>query len=221
MRHGVLFSVFALTSFSFGADSVPDLKPQMLVKKEMMLEDSFSKPLAADWKVAKGSWVVENGSITGKELAADMHGAVMRRDMVGDCYIIQAEVQLNGTKAISFSFNYAKGHLGRVRLTPKGVVLSKDDQDGKKGPDKAEVIGKLDFAFQQETWYTVMIEVHKKEMMVQLSDKVVYGSHEKLDQKTANFGLTVAGESAKYRNLKVWQAEIDPTWEKKRANFQK
>jgi hypothetical protein len=47
------------------------------------------------------------------------------------------------------------------------------------------------------------------------------GSHEQLAAAKLNVGLTVAGQSAGFRNLKIWEATVNPDWNTVKAALPK
>ncbi len=50
-------------------------------------------------------------------------------------------------------------------------------------------------------------------MLGKVDDLVAYGSDPLLAGEKANFGFTISGESASFRNLKVWDATQNPQWD--------
>ena len=98
--------------------------------------------------------------------------------------------------------------------------MTKDDHD-KDGPDKAQVFGALKAELKPGVWQTVRMEIVGDRMLGKVGDVVAFGSHEQLAGPKSNFGLTVAGESASFRNFKLWEATPNPDWEKVKASLPK
>ncbi len=201
------------------ADSA-DLKPVMTERGKLLVSDDLDKPFGKEWKAAKGKWEVADGAMRGAERKEDMHGAVTRYDVAFNNGIIQFSFKLDGARASSLSLNGAKGHIGRVLIRPNGFTVQKDDQDGKNGPDKGVVLNTCEITIKPGEWHTMLFEVQGKEMLATLDGKhTAYGEHEALDKPKANVGLTVAGESVSFKNLRVWEATPNKEWEKLREKY--
>ncbi len=57
----------------------PKLAPLMSTPGASLINDTFADSLPTAWKAGKGTWVTRGGVLRGTELAADEHGAVVRR----------------------------------------------------------------------------------------------------------------------------------------------
>lgn len=202
--------VLALAGLTAAADPAPaPVAPTtlMLVPGKVLLDDPLAAPLGKEWKVGKGKWEVTDGAIRGAELKDDMHGAVVRRDLAMKDSIIAFSFKLDGTKQISLSLNGTKGHVSRVRVTPTSLVVQKDDQDGKNGPDKAAVLDTVTTDIKPGAWHTLVVELRGADVLATLDGKhTAYGAHDAINKERANLGLTVAGETASFKGLKVWDA---------------
>jgi hypothetical protein len=161
-----------------------------------------------------------DGAIRGSELKADMHGAVTRHAMPFRNVVLQYAFKLEGARQTTLSINLAKGHLCRVLINPSGFTVRKDDSDKKSGPDKAVILETRNVPIKPGAWHTLVIELHGKEMLASLDGKeVAFGEHPALDVDKANFGLTVAGESVSFKDLRVWEALPNKTWETTKAKL--
>jgi len=201
----------------------PSIPPLMSVPGKLLYSDDFSKPFGKQWRVGKGKWEVVDGVMRGAELTSDMHGAVARHEMPFDNVIIQFSVKFDGAKSTSLSINKSNGHLSRVRITPSDLTVQKDDQDGKKGSDKALVLDSRKVKLAPGEWHTVLVELQGTEIVASLDGKTVaFGTHGSIEGPKANFGLTVAGEAVSFKNLRVWDASASKNWpatrEKLRTN---
>ena len=194
-----------------------DPKTIMTQRGKLLLQDDFSSSIDKDWKKAKGKFEVTGGSLRVAELKEDMHGAVMRYKLpVGASLVFQYDFKLDGAKSTTLSLNATKGHLCRVSITPTSFNLRKDSTD-KNVTDKAAVLDQRKFESKTGTWHTLVAELQGKEMLATIDgENLIYGKHDKIDQLKANFGLTVAGESVSFKNLRVWEGQPNPTWETER-----
>ncbi len=90
------------------------------------------------------------------------------------------------------------------------------------GPDKAVKFQTSKVDLQPNAWHTLVVELNGPEMVATLDGKEVsLGAHEMLDVEKANFGFTIAGQSAKFRNLTVWEATPQKDWAQTKAKLLK
>jgi hypothetical protein len=193
-----------LTSAAEPADPAAKSEPKtiMVAPGKVLLDDPLNTSLAKEWKIGKGKWELADGA----ELKDDKHVAVIRRNVDMKDAVIAFQFKLDGTKTISLSLNGAKGHICRVRITPKGVSLHKD-QDKKIGPESAAVLDAVTTDIKTGEWHTLVTEFRGSDFLATLDGKqTAYGSNEAVGQDKANLGLTVAGETASFKGLKVWEA---------------
>lgn len=206
-----LLPIAALTSATvLAAEDLP--KTLMTERGKQLYSEDFAALDAKTWHVAKGKWEIAGGGLKGVEVKSDNHPAVIRRQFSFKDAVIQFDVQVNGCRQTTFSINEAKAHLARALFTPAGFAAQKDDQDH-AGPDKAVRFATVAAPMKPGGWHTVVIEFLGEEMVTTMDGKTIAGTHPALDREKANFGFTVAGESASYRNLRVWEAKPNPAWE--------
>ncbi len=187
----------------------------------LMFADDLTQAPAQPWRVAKGSWTLVEGAVQVRELQSDMHGAVARRPAPQANFIVQYDFKLDGTKRTTLSINDAKGHCCRVLLDPAGLALQKDSHDQNK-TDKAAILDRQPTDIAPGKWHTLLVEILGAEMVASLDGKqVVFGSHPSIDVPKKDIGLTVAGESASFRNLRVWEARPNSAWEATKAALAK
>ncbi len=191
----------------------------MCERGKLLFSDDLNQPLAKHWKAAKGKWEVVGGAMQGSELKADMHGAVMRTNVPLKNVVIQYSFKLQGAKTTSLSINDAKGHNSRVLITLTGFSVRKDDHDH-DGPDKAALLQATKTPIAADQWHTLVIEISGPELVARLDGKhVALGSHESINVDKTNLGLTVAGESVSFKNLRVWEATPKADWPATKAKL--
>lgn len=210
MSRALLLPLLATVAAGLASAAEPaaQSRPQtvMVTPGKLLLDDPLSAAPAKEWKVGKGKWEAADGAVRGAELKADMHGAVMRRNVSFKDAVVAFSFKLDGTKQISLSLNAAKGHVSRVRVTPKGLFVQKDDQDGKNGPDTAAVLGTVAVDVAPGRWHALVAEFRGPDILATLDgEHTAYGSNDAIAKEKANIGLTVAGESASFKGLKVWE----------------
>ena len=200
---------------AFAADA-----PLLGVPGKLIYENTLAaKP--EGWTSAKGKWEAAEGALCGAEQEADHHGAVIRKTMPLKDFIIQFEVRLDGARGTSLSINDPKGHLARISVAPGNVRVAKDDHDH-EGPDKAVTFGLLKADLQPGTWHSVRMEIVGSTLVGCVDDNIaVCGTHEQLCVEKSNLGFTVAGQTASFRNLKIWEATPNPAWDSVKASLPK
>ncbi len=199
----------------------PTSEPRTLLTErgKLIFSETFTQPLGKDWQTNKGKWEVVDGAIRGSELKADMHGAVTRHSLPAQNVVIQYSFKLEGAPATSLSINDDKGHCCRVAINANGFSLNKDSHD-KNQTDKSAVLEKKTVAIKPGQWHTLVIEIQGPEMVASLDgEHVAFGSHESINVKKKNLGLTVAGESVSFKDLRVWEAQPNKDWEKTRSKL--
>jgi hypothetical protein len=175
-------------------------------------DDLNSMPIPA-WVSPKGKWESDNGALRGAEKPEDKHGAVNRhKEALGNA-VIQFSAKLDGCKMVTLSINDAKGHLCRLLIRPDGFTLQKDDHDH-DGPDKAAVFQVVKAPVETGKWHTFTLEMLGREMLASMDGQYVgFGAHEAIETPKADIGLTVAGQSACFKELKIWEALPNKGWD--------
>jgi hypothetical protein len=199
-----------------------DSQPKTLLAergKSLLSDDLAQAPDGKAWKAAKGKWEVVSGGLQGSEIPADKHGAVTRHALEFKDAVIQFDIKFNGAKSTSLSINDAKEHVARVILGPTGFTVQKDDHDH-DGPDKAVPFGRRNVKLAEGEWHTVVVEIVGDTMLASVDgSNPTFGSNELIATPKANLGFTVAGQSASFRNLRVWEATANKDWAKTKATI--
>lgn len=220
MRGTLLAAGLVLVSLNVqAADPKADPATLMAERGKVLFQEDFARPLSPEWRSAKGKWEIADGALRGAERKVDMHGAVTRHALPYRNVVIQYSFKLDGTRQTSLSINDAKGHCCRVVINPTGFTVQKDSHD-KNVTDKAAVLQRVETPIKPGEWHTVVVELLGKEMLARVDGgPVAYGANDTIDVDKANFGLTVAGEAASFKNLRVWEALPSKTWESTRAKL--
>ena len=199
-----------------------DDKPKTLLAeagKPIYAEAFSGSTIPEGWRAAKGKWEPGDGALKGTELKADMHGAVIRKPVKFKDVVIAFDVKLDGAKMATFGINDAKEHVARMLFNATGFTVQKDDHDH-DGPDKAMVFGKVAAPLKAGEWHSAVIEIVGDTMLGTLDGQnATFGSAELIATEKANIGLTVAGESASFRNLRMWEASPNKEWAATKAKL--
>jgi hypothetical protein len=188
--------------------------PVMTTAGAALATDSFAAALPKPWNAGKGTWTVEGGVVTGLELAADKHQAVVRRPLAFKDAIISFSFRLDGARQISLSINDAKGHLCRLIVDPRGFTLRKDDNDKDKGADKPITFSRVAMTLAPNEWHHAVVELQGSEVVAQVdgATKIAIGENPMLDRAKTNFGFTVAGGPAQFRDISIVAAKPREDW---------
>jgi hypothetical protein len=152
----------------------PTTEPLMATPGTLIYASELNE-IDDEWKAAKGDWKVVDGVLSGTELAADDHGAVMKRAIPVKDVIIEYDVMLGATKGTSFSIDDANDHVCRVSISTTGFIAQKDDNDH-EGADVAKPFNRVSVELDADEWHTVRIETLGEEMLAQIGDDVSLGS---------------------------------------------
>ena len=222
MRFGILPAVFLglfplMTWADSPANGNPEPKTVMAAKGNVILNEPFSKTLGPEWKIAKGTWAVADGSLKGTENPTDMHAAVLRHDLKLHDLVATYSFRFDGGKMTAFSLNDPKGHVCRVSITPTGFSLAKD-KPNKNSEVKGKTLDKVAMAPGQ--WYTITVELCGDDFVAAVDDThVAFGSAEGLDIDKSNFGFPIAGAGVSLKDLTIWQATAKADWEQTKVKL--
>ena len=204
---------------AFAADESSEPKTLLAERGKLLLSDDLNAAPSKEWHVAKGKWEVVDGAWHAEELPADMHPGVIRHQMKFQDAIFQFSFKLDGAKQITLSINDEKEHLCRVLIRPNGFTVQKDSHDHNVS-DKAVVFKNITTPINPGEWHTIVVEILGQEMLASLDgDKVGFGAHELIGTQKANFGLTINGQSASFKNLRVWEALPNKNWTETKAKL--
>ena len=215
-----LLFVIAVINFPLLAGAPKDAPVTWMLKPgRALLSDDLNQPFGKEWIDGKGKWeVVDGAHAATPKLPADDHGAVKRRLVRFDTGVIAFSFKLDGAKTISLSLNATKGHICRVLITPVGFSIVKDKD--KITSAKKVVVDICKVAVTPKEWHTMVIEVQGKELIARLDNKyVAYGGHKDIAVVKGNVGLTVAGESASFKNLRVYEGTPLDSWASQKAKL--
>jgi hypothetical protein len=216
-RRSSLQLIFAAAAASFGvttfaADASNEPKTLLAERGTLLFSDDLNAAPSKEWRIAKGKWEAVDGAVQGEELPEDKHAGVMRHQLKFQNAIFQYSFKLDGAKQTTLSINDEKEHVCRVLIRPNGFTVQKDDHDH-DGPDKAVVFKTIASPIKEGEWHTVVVEILGQEMLASIDgDKVGFGAHELIGTQKANFGLTINGQKASFKNLRVWEALPNKSW---------
>jgi hypothetical protein len=212
-------ATIAFAPIANAEDTSGEPKTLLAERGKLLLSDDLNAAPSNEWRIAKGKWEAVDGAVQGQELPADMHPGVMRHQLKFQNAIFQYSFKLDGAKQTTLSINDEKEHVCRVLIRPNGFTVQKDDHDH-DGPDKAVVFQTIATPIKPGEWHTVVVEILGQEMLASIDgDKVGFGAHELIGTQKANFGLTINGQSASFKHLRIWEALPNKNWAETKAKL--
>ena len=102
-------------------------EPMLSERGKLLFSDDFNgSALAAGWGGKPGNWEIANGAAKASERAEDKHAAVRRHPLAYHDAIFEFSFRLDGARMLALSINNKDGHVCRLILGPKGMVLQVD-----------------------------------------------------------------------------------------------
>ena len=195
-------SALLLIFLAFAATSEPALSE----RGKLLFSDDFNgAALAAGWGGKPGNWEIAGGAAKASERPEDKHAAVRRHPLAYHDAIFEFSFRLDGARMLALSLNNKNGHVCRLILGPKGMVLQVDKPNAKSDL-KPERLATLDTPVEAGKWHTAVVEVHGKRMTAQLDAKqTVSGESARVDTDKTDFGFPVGGVSASLDYVRIYE----------------
>lgn len=189
-----------------------DMQPLMVQRGASWLDEAFAGALDTNnWKVAIGSWKIENGTLVGTERPEDHHPAVIKTPFSNIVAVAQFSFMLKGDARLHFGLNDAGGHNSSIQIRPDAVVMNKN-ADRKNPRTYAPILDETGAALAPDIWHTMLVELNGAEMLARVDDKLfVCGAHPGINKEKTDMALAVSG-AAVFRNVKLWHATPSPDW---------
>jgi len=189
------------------AEKDSKLKPTLVKSGKLVLTETFSRrKLGKQWIVNKGNWATADGVVVGREKAADHHAAVLTCKVPNHDSAIQLSFKLSDAKFFHLSFNRKRGHLFRVMITPRNIVL-RTDKPTHKSTTKPVTLAKAKAMFRPDRWYTLLVEVRGDRVVVTTDNGIsLTGTHPSLDIDKPNYRFVMRGKSFQLDDVKIWQS---------------
>jgi hypothetical protein len=172
------------------------------IAEDQNFDDATELPKG--YRAVKGEWKVIDGALTGAELKADEHAAVLNFGGKNTDSKISFRVRFNGAKFFHLSLNHAKGHLFRVILDPKlGLSINKD-KDKKDPESKVIKLGSREGEISVGEWHDITVIISGKSVSAKIDDgQAVEVSHPGLAMEKTGYRLIVRGKSVAVDDIKV------------------
>ena len=199
----------------------PEPKVWMALKGPLLWEESFAGgAYSKEWSKYKGNYVVEKEQLKVAEVAGDGHLPTMTRNFKESNVILQFAFKFEGAKWLGVQLDDAtndakKEHVAQLTIQPDGFRIEK--MTGFGATTKNTVLDQKKVKFDPGTWHTIVWEIQGDEMVATVDDKdMVLAKADGMTLVRSRLQLVSSGEWAWYDEIKVWKAEADPKWAKKR-----
>ncbi len=200
----------------------PDPKVWMALKGPLLWEETFAGgAYSKEWSKYKGNYVVEKEQLKVAEVAGDGHLPTMTRTFKESDVILQFAFKFEGAKWLGIQLDDAtndakKEHVAQLTIQPDGFRIEK--MTGFGATTKNTVLDQKKMKFDPGTWHTLVWEIQGDEMVATVDDTaMVLAKADGMTRVRSRLQLVSSGEWAWYDEIKVWKAEPDPKWAKKRA----
>jgi hypothetical protein len=171
----------------------------------LLFSDSFSgSEMEKGWGGKPGKWEMADGAVKVSEVPEDKHAAVRRHPLQYHDAIFEFSFEFDGARAIGLSLNNKGGHVCRLTINAKGLILQAD-QPNAKSELKAARIAASTMPVESGKWHKVVVEVHGAKMIAQIDDAPpISGENPRVDVDKTDLGIPVGGVSAKIKDVKVY-----------------
>jgi len=172
---------------------------------KLLFSDDFSGPaMDKGWAGKPGKWEMVDGSAKVSELPEDKHAAVRRHPLAYHDAIFEFSFEFDGARMIGLSLNNKGGHVCRLTVNAKGMILQAD-QPNAKSDVKAARIAASTAPVEPGKWHKVVVEVRGAKMIAQIDDAApISGENPRVDVDKVDFGIPVGGVSARIKDVKVF-----------------
>ncbi len=182
-----------------------------VVLGELLHQNAFEEMISGDtgWVHGNGLWSVENGELTGKEDPAQNHvAAAVWRAPLKDVVVL-AECKFSGSSSIQYRFDADQGHLGGFSIEPenKRIVIPRQNYT-RSDATPPTWLGSAPHEIEQDKWYPVILQSIGDTWTIYFDGEVYRGTDPSCAMEKSSFGFIVAGESASFRHLSIWEASM-------------
>lgn len=192
-------------------------KPGKLLFSEDLRENPYdrdkkNKTTRGAWQSGLGRWEIKDGVLVGAEKAEQKHGAMLtKQGLRFHNAAVQVAFRLDGARAFTLDANSAAiGRILAVTVTSTSLKL----QRSVGGGDKMEVLDTVKLKLEPGTWHVLLLEMQGNEVAASIDGKdVALGAGEGIDVDKTSVQFRVGGESAAFKDLRVWETTPSDTWE--------
>lgn len=219
LLHAVAATTGALLTLALQASEPPAPKTLLTERGKLLLADDLDRPLGPDWKPNRGTWAIVDGALRGTERKEDNHAAVLRRALKGHDFVYQFSFKFDGASRIGLNVDETGGHCCLAAITPQGFTVIRAARANDKN-DKRVLLDTDRTPIKPGDWHTLVFEVQGKSVLASVAGTAVaFGDHAAIDVDKGSFAISVSGDSASFKNFRVWEATPSKDWEATRTRL--
>ena len=199
-----------------------DPKTWMSLRGPLLWEEHFENgAYSKEWSRYKGNFVVEKGQLKVAEVPTDGHLPTLVRGFKESNVVIQFAFKFEGAKMLGFQLDDAshedkKEHVAQITIQPDGFRVER--MTGFGPTTKNQWLDQKKAKFDAGAWHTMVFEIVGDEMTATVDDETIaLGKSEGMPPVRTRVQFVSAGEWAWFKDIKVWKAEPDPKWSRKKA----
>jgi hypothetical protein len=200
----------------------PDPRPLMALRGALQWSEPFAGGAwSKDWSLYKGRFVVEKDQLKVAENPADGHLPTMTRSFKESNLILQFAFKFEGAKWMGVQLDDAsddarKEHVAQLTIQPDGFRLER--MTGFGPTTRNTVLERKTMKFEPGTWHTIVWEILGDEMVATVDGReTAIAKADGMTRTRTRLQLVSSGEWAWFDEIKVWKAEPDATWPRKKA----
>ena len=183
-----------------------DAKSLLVQPGKVVAQPDLKSPLGDEWSVRKGTWEPKDGELVCAEVPADKHAAVLWHQVGLQSAVIECEFQLDGGKVFIIGCDSAKGHVGRLVITPKLAKIS-EDVTMVNGKHAGSTLGQTVLDLKPGQWYSARFEWTGDKMAARVDGKEIRGKHENLATPKTRWWFAVGGAKVHVKNIKACEGK--------------
>ncbi|MBI5396403.1 MAG: hypothetical protein HZA91_14000 [Verrucomicrobia bacterium] len=183
-----------------------DAKSLLVQPGKVVAQPDLKQPLGKEWSVRKGTWEAKDGELVCAEVPADKHSAVLWHQVGLQSAVIECEFQLDGGKVFIIGCDSAKGHVGRVTITPKLARIT-EDASAVKGKTPPKTLAEAALDLKPGQWYSARLVWTGDKMAACVAGKEIRGQHANLAAPKARWWFAVGGAKVHLKNVKACEGK--------------
>jgi hypothetical protein len=170
-----------------------------------VLESSLADDPAAPFKVTRGTWKAHDGGLWGIQKPSDETGAVLHVPVDLTDGVVQYEINFHGANRHSLRIECGdRQHSFRCEVSRSQIGITKYPSRGEER-DQTDGLARKAIGLDADCWYPVRATFQGNEVVLQVNDVVIKGSHTVIGEAKQGLNFLVFGETAGFRNLRVSQ----------------
>ena len=187
-----------LASLAFGAELKPLLNEQPLPS---LAKPTFKEALGADWNVARGKWVPEDGVLHMIDIPEQKHVPVLHHKVGLSAAVIELDFRQNAPGGFLVGCDGAK-HVARVVVTPTALSIAEDSVA------PSHTIATTKVTAKQGEWHHLRVEWKGDEMAANLDGVELKAKHPFIATEKARSWLA-GTKSADVKNLTINGTKVE------------